>query len=138
MATKVLLDTNIVMDLFDATRVAHLPSLKVVQEFLENGAVLYVNSDTLTTSFYLLRSRKKATLEESLEAIRKITQICELVSIELQDVMTALDLCEDDKSCYSDYEDAMQYVCAKKIGAEAIVTNDKNFISEEIAIIRTN
>jgi len=138
MATKVLLDTNIVMDLFDATRVAHLSSLKVVQEFLENGAVLYVNSDTLTTSFYLLRSRKKATLEESLEAIRKITQICELVSIELQDVMTALDLCEDEASSYSDYEDAMQYVCAKKIGAEAIVTNDKNFISEEIAIIRTN
>ena len=136
MLTNVLLDTNIVMDLFDATRIFHLSSLKIVRELLENGTVLYVNSDTLTTSFYLLRSRKKMTQEESLKALRDIVNICELIPIEIEDVSMALDLCEDDRSQYSDYEDAVQYVCAKKINADAIITNDKNFISEDIKLIR--
>ena len=60
MATNVLLDTNIIMDIFDEERVTHDSSLTVIRELLGNGATLYVNSDTLTTSFYLLRSLKKS------------------------------------------------------------------------------
>jgi len=137
MDTNILLDTNIIMDLFDANRITHKSSLKLVKEFLENEAILYVNTDTLTTSFYLLRSLKKATLEESLYALREITKICEIISIELKDIDKALSLCEDINSPYKDYEDAMQYICAKKVNANIIVTNDKKFISKDISIIHT-
>ena len=137
MDTNILLDTNIIMDLFDANRITHKSSLKLVKEFLENEAILYVNTDTLTTSFYLLRSLKKATLEESLYALREITKICEIISIELKDIDKALSLCEDINSPYKNYEDAMQYICAKKVNANIIVTNDKKFISKDISIIHT-
>jgi len=137
MATNVLLDTNIIMDIFDEDRVTHESSLKLVRELLGNGATLYVNSDTLTTSFYLFRSLKKATLEESLYAIRETTKICELITIEIKEVDKALSLCEAMESPYKDYEDALQYVCAKKVGADLIVTNDKGFISDDIEICRT-
>ena len=137
MDTNILLDTNIIMDLFDANRTTHKSSLKLVKEFLENEAILYVNTDTLTTSFYLLRSLKKATLEESLYALREITKICEIISIELKDIDKALSLCEDINSPYKNYEDAMQYICAKKVNANIIVTNDKKFISKDISIIHT-
>jgi len=137
MATNVLLDTNIIMDIFDEDRVTHEASLKVVRELLANGATLYVNSDTLTTSFYLLKSLKKATLEESLYAIRETTKICELISIEINEVDKALSLCEDVESPYKDYEDALQYVCAKKVGADLIVTNDKGFVSLDIELRKT-
>ena len=137
MDTNILLDTNIIMDLFDANRITHKSSLKLVKEFLENEAILYVNTDTLTTSFYLLRSLKKATLEESLYALREITKICEIISIELKDIDKALSLCEDINTPYKDYEDAMQYICAKKVNANIIVTNDKKFISKDISIIHT-
>ncbi len=137
MDTNILLDTNIIMDLFDANRITHKSSLKLVKEFLENEAILYVNTDTLTTSFYLLRSLKKATLEESLYALREITKICEIISIELKDIDKALSLCEDINSPYKNYEDAMQYICAKKVNANIIITNDKKFISKDISIIHT-
>ena len=47
MATNVLLDTNIIMDIFDKERVTNKSSLAVVRELLGSGATLYVNSDTL-------------------------------------------------------------------------------------------
>ena len=138
MATNVLLDTNIIMDIFDKERVTHKSSLAVMRELLGSGATLYVNSDTLTTSFYLLRSLKKATLEESLYALRKTTKICELIPIEIEDVDKALGLCEDKESSHKDYEDAVQYVCAKKVGADVIVTNDKGFVSLDIDLVGTH
>jgi len=137
MATNVLLDTNIIMDIFDEERVTHESSLGVVRELLGNGATLYVNSDTLTTSFYLLRSLKKATLEESLYALRETTKICDLIPIETRDVDKALSLCEDAESPHQDYEDALQFVCAKKVDADLIVTNDKEFVSLDIEIKNT-
>ena len=138
MATNVLLDTNIIMDLFDENRVSHQNSLTLVRELLSSGAVLYVNSDTLTTAFYLLRSVKKATFEESLYALRESTKICELVSIEIQDVDKALTLCEDNTSSCKDYEDTLQYVCGKKVNADLIVTNDKGFVGLDIEVKSTN
>ena len=137
MVTNVFLDTNIIMDLFDADRISHKATLKLIREFLENKATLYVNSDTLTTSFYLLKSLKKVTLEESLYALRETTKICDIVSIDLNDIDKALSLCEDKNTPFKDYEDAMQYVCAKKVNADVIVTNDKKFVSRDIKIVTT-
>ncbi len=136
MAINILLDTNIVMDLFDADRVAHSASLKKVHDYLVSGATLYVNSDTLTASFYLLKNVKKTTLDEALYAIKETMEICELIPIEVEDVKAALSLCENKNTAYKDYEDALQYVCAKKVDAKAIVTNDKGFVSKDIEIVR--
>ncbi|MDQ7046476.1 MAG: PIN domain-containing protein [Sulfurovum sp.] len=87
-----------------------------------------------TTSFYLLRSQKKATLTEALSTIRESTNICELIPIEREDVEDTLLLCEDEKSPFKDYEDALQYICAKKVKADLIVTNDKGFVSLDIEV----
>jgi len=137
MDTNILLDTNIVLDLFDKERAAYVKSLAVVKEFMQNNAILYVNSDTLTTAFYILRNQKKVSFKEALYAVREIVNICELISIELEDVEMSLELCEDGTLDFNDYEDTLQYVCAKKIEADVIVTNDKKFISPEIQIVRT-
>ena len=135
MAIDVLLDTNIVLDLFDEDRISSEKSLATVKDFMQNNATLYVNSDTLTTAFYILRNQKKVSFKEALYAVRETINICELISIELEDVDVALNLCEDDKC--TDYEDAVQYVCAKKIEADLIVTNDKGFVSLDIECIGT-
>jgi len=134
MVNSVLIDTNIIMDMFDEERKLHNESLGLVRELLSSGATLYVNSDTLTTTFYLLRSQKKATFQESLYAIRETMNICELIAIEPEEVDNALTLCEEKSSPYNDYEDALQYVCAKKVGADLIVTNDKGFVSVDIEL----
>jgi len=135
MGIKVLLDTNIVLDLFDNERSSSEKSLTKVKALLQHGDTLYVNSDTLTTAFYILRNQKKASFEESLYAIQETMNICELISIEIGDVNAALELCTNEEC--SDYEDALQYVCAKKIDAELIVTNDKRFVSLDVEICST-
>ncbi len=137
MVINVLLDTNIIMDMFDADRLSHQKSLDLVKKLLIEGATLYVNSDTLTTVFYLLKNQKKATLQEALYAIRESTNICELIPIEMEDVEDTLLLCEDEKSVFKDYEDALQYVCAKKVKADLIITNDKGFVSLDIEVMST-
>ena len=57
MVTNVFLDTNIIMDMFDEERKTYQSSLALVKELLSTGTTLYVNSDTLTTAFYLLRNQ---------------------------------------------------------------------------------
>ena len=138
MATNILLDTNIILDLFDSGRKQHEASLLCVKELIENGSQLHVNSDTLATTFYILRSRKKLTLEETILILKQSINICTLVSIEINDVIDSLNLCEDDTLPFNDYEDTTHYVCAKKINASLIVTNDKGFISGDIDLKRTN
>jgi predicted nucleic acid-binding protein len=49
----------------------------------------------------------------------------------------ALDLCKDESNKYKDYEDFMQYVCAKKVEADLIVTNDKGFVALDIELQNT-
>jgi len=137
MAINVLLDTNIVLDLFDKDRISSEKSLATVKEFMQNNATLYVNSDTLTTAFYILRNQKKVSFKEALYAVRETVNICELISIELEDVDVALKLCEDDTLDFNDYEDAVQYVCALRVEADLIVTNDKKFVSLDIELQKT-
>ena len=136
MATNVLLDTNIVLDLFDKDRLSSEKSLGTVKKFIMDNVTLHVNSDTLTTAFYILRNQKKVSFKEALHAVRETVNICELISIELKDVEAALYLCENDKC--TDYEDAMQYVCALRVEADLIVTNDKRFVSLDIECIGTS
>jgi len=137
MAIRVYIDTNIVMDLLDADRKKHGASADRIASLLREDARLYINSDTLATAFYLLRSRKKVQLSEALDALRKVTQLCDLVTIELSQVDQALSLCEDPGSDFKDYEDALQYVCARKVGAGAILTNDQGFVSPNVPVWRS-
>ena len=61
-----------------------------------------------------------------------------LVSVDINDVNDAIGLCQDTKIPFKDYEDAMQYICAKKIDADLILTNDKGFISPDIEVKSTS
>jgi predicted nucleic acid-binding protein len=72
-----------------------------------------------------------------LEKMRYVMTIFTLVVIEMKDAADAVGLCEDSNAVHRDYEDALQYICAKKINAEMIVTNDKGFISPDIDLLAT-
>jgi predicted nucleic acid-binding protein len=137
MATNLWLDTNILLDLYDDTRSAFQPTSIYVRNSVESKATLYVNSDTISTMFYILRSRKKVTFHEALTAVEQAIQMCTLVEINTTDSLLAVALCKDDTLPFCDYEDTLQYVCAQKVEATMIVTNDKGFISPDIPIQKT-
>jgi predicted nucleic acid-binding protein len=132
MVKNVYFDTNIIIDICDEGREKHQESLDIVHKLIVNGAELYINSDTLATLFYILRNRSKMNFNEAMQKIKFINETFELVSIEKKSIDETIDICNNKN--FKDYEDALQYICAKKIEADFIVTNDKKFISPDIEV----
>ena len=132
-------DTNIVIDICDGNREGYNASLKIITALLEDESVedIYINSDTLSNLFYILRSRSKIEQDIVLEKMRYITTIFTMINTEMEEVNNTLALCEDETQSFVDYEDTLQYVCAKKINADLILTNDKGFVSLDIEVSGT-
>ena len=135
MQNNIYVDTNIIVDICDAKRPSYHDSLQTVTLLLEDkDTKLFINSDTLSNLFYILSRHAKIESEEIIEKMRYITTIFTLVSPTMDDVSMALSLCADKTTAFRDYEDTMQYVCAKKVGATVILTNDKGFVSPDIKV----
>lgn len=137
MENNLYIDTNIFIDLLDSTRPSYNHSLALVKDSLESAKILYINSDTVTNAFYILSKLRRGKETELMLMMKKVVILFEIVPIDDKDIMYAFDLCIDTALEYKDYEDAVQYVCAKKIEADLIVTNDKKFISLDIEICST-
>ena len=138
MQNNIYVDTNIVVDMCDNKRALHENSFEMITNYLEqDNCELFINSDTLANLFYILSNRSTLNAEEVLEKMQFVNEIFTLVSIESKDVSMALGLCADTSSSHKDYEDAMQYVCALKVEADVIVTNDKGFVSLDIEVFKT-
>ena len=138
MHNNIYVDTNIVVDMCDNKRALHENSFSLITQYFEkDDCELFINSDTLATLFYILSNRSTLSAEEVLEKMQFVNEIFTLVSIESEDVSMALGLCAESSTSHKDYEDAMQYVCALRIEADLIVTNDNGFVSLDIEIMRT-
>jgi len=138
MHNNIYVDTNIVVDMCDSKRALHENSFEMITNYFEqDDCELFINSDTLANLFYILSNRSTLNTEEVLEKMQFVNEIFTLASIGSEDVSMALGLCADASSSYKDYEDAMQYVCAKKVEANLILTNDKRFVSLDIELIET-
>ena len=82
----------------------------MISNYLEqDNCELFINSDTFANLFYILSNRSTLNTEEVLEKMQFVNEIFTLVPIEAEDVSMALGLC-----------------------ADAIVTNDKGFVSLDI------
>jgi len=138
MQSNIYVDTNIIIDICDSQRAMHTHSFEVITGYMEqDNYELFINSDTLANLFYILANRSTLNTEEVLDKMRFINEIFSLVPIEATDVEMALALCADSKSKHTDYEDTMQYVCAKKINSTLILTNDKRFVSNDVELQTT-
>jgi predicted nucleic acid-binding protein len=135
---NIYVDTNIVIDMCDNKRIFHGNSFELITNYFQReNCELFINSDTLATLFYILSNHSILNTDQVLEKMRLVNEIFTLVHIESEDVMLALDFCADSSVPHGDYEDTMQYICAKKIDADLIVTNDKGFVSLDIDKVNT-
>jgi predicted nucleic acid-binding protein len=137
MHKKVYFDTNVIVDLFDEGRINHKFSLEVLNTVLENEEIeVFINSDTVTNLFYILRHHVKLSFDDSLKKLVSIKDIFDIICIEKQQCELALDICK--KHIFKDYEDCLQYVCAAKEGCTLIITNNpKDFKNSSIDIATT-
>ena len=128
---RIFVDANVLIDLFDTNRPLREFSVKAIQQLLETEAELYTSCDLVTTVYYVLR---KKFGKETLVFIEKLSKMCSIVPFSNEEVEKVIELMKQDRN-FKDLEDTLQYVLAKKMQCDLILSNDKGFYSPDIAVI---
>ena len=116
---RVFVDANVLIDFFDTDRPLREFSVKAIQKLLENGAELYTSCDLITTVYYILRKKFR---KEALVFVEKLAKICSVVPFSNEEVEMAMELMKQDQN-FKDLEDTFQYVLAKKMRCDLILSN---------------
>lgn len=125
---KLFLDTNILLDIFLA-RVPHLSAAQALWTFVEQGRYKAgISAISINNCYYIVRklgNSKKADL-----AIATLLTVFDIVPVDKN-------IFEEAKIIQlSDFEDAVQYVCASRYRAERIISrNLSGFRETEIPIL---
>ena len=128
---RIFVDANVLIDLFDVSRPLREFSIKTIQTLLESDVEIYTSCDLITTVYYVLR---KKFGKEALVFIERLSKMCLIVPFSNHEVERAIELMKQDSN-FKDLEDTIQYVLAKKMRCDLILTNDKGFYSPDIAVI---
>ena len=128
---KILIDTNVLLDVFFNRELFVKDSLmifKLCESKLVEGNLCAISIPNIV---YIMR--KELSKEKTNELIKKIILLFNVVDLKSDDLLNAT------KIAFSDYEDALQAVTAKRIKADYIVTrNLKDYINSEIVAITPN
>jgi len=132
MYKRVFLDANILVDVYDLKRPFSSYSQKVLMSLLQNESVeIFTSCDIITTIYYL---RAKANKEHALDDIIQINEFCNIIEFGNTEVTKSCRLMKQNKN-FTDLEDTIQYVMAKKVKADLILSNDKSFASDGISLM---
>jgi len=130
---KVFLDANIILDIFDEQRAFYKPSSLAVAYLLEEQTELFTSCDIITTLYYLLSKKDKNFALESIENINQLCTVIEFTNIEIAQSCKLMR-----KNNFIDLEDTIQYIMAKKVNCDLILSNDKGFVSKDIELLSSS
>ncbi len=126
MSVKIYIDTNIYLNSI-LNRDKNI-SRDMFIFLSEMDVELYLNDLSIMNIHYIIR--KKFDRDFIKKELKMIQSEHNLVSIDREIIENALD------SEFKDFEDGVQYFCAKSVNAELIITdNKKDFKHSEITII---
>ncbi len=133
MYKKVFLDANVLIDVNDETRDPDKISLQILDYLISNDIKAFTSCDLITTIYYILSKNGK---QNALHKIEEINNFCKIIEFSNQEVMQTCQLMKINPN-FKDLEDTIQYILAQKEGCDLIISNDKDFASEEIELITT-
>ncbi len=129
MAIKVLLDTNIILDVL-ADRAPFAEDAATIFKLCETRqitGVIYALS--IPNIVYVMR--KELDREQIESVLQKLTAIFEIADMKADDLKKAA------ASSIPNFEDALQCVCAQRIKANYIVTrNLKDFVNSKVMAVK--
>ena len=129
MAFKILLDTNIILDVLADRAPFSDVAMEIFKlcELRRLEGVIYALS--IPNLVYVMR--RELDRSQIAEVLQKLTALFEIVDMKADDLRKAAAL------PIADYEDALQSVCAQRTGADYIVTrNLKDFQGSSITAIK--
>jgi predicted nucleic acid-binding protein len=126
--TGVLLDINVVLDVFLARNPWLADSAAVVQAGLDGEITAYLSAASLPTIFYLVR--QNANLAKAHAVVKECLDSFSIISVD----RSALELATTFPG--SDFEDNLQIACAMEAKLDAIVTRDpKGFAGSPVPVL---
>ena len=132
MYKKVFLDANIIVDVYDNKRPFSKESKQIIAELLDDESIqLYTSCDIITTLYYVLSKHDRA---KTLDIIIEVNEWCNVIEFGNKEIRECCTLMKNDTK-YKDLEDTIQYIMAKKIHCDLILSNDKGFVSDDIALM---
>jgi len=131
--TKIFLDANILIDIAYETRPFSIQSSELFNHLVQNldKYELFTSCDLITTVYYVLV--KQVSKEEVLERLKFINKIIKVIDFSNEEIDEAIYLMEKNDK-FSDLEDTIQFIMARKVRCDYIVTNDKGFYSQDIPL----
>ena len=112
---RIFLDANILIDYIDNRTGADYAEQLFACGF-SGEVLLFASSLTFANMAYIIKGR---TQEEKYNALSQMARVVEIVDLRKQEVMAAI------AQPVKDFEDMLQYQCAKAVACDYIVTNDR-------------
>ncbi len=129
---KVFLDANVILDIYDEKRAFHKESTGIISLLLqETDLEFFTSYDIITTLYYVLSKKGKMDV---LDSILDVNELCSVVEFANSEIEESCRLMKKNKK-FTDLEDTIQYVIAKKASCDLILSNDKKFVSDEIVLM---
>ena len=119
---KVVIDNNVAIDALKPRQPFYTDAKAVFRAFGEEKFEPYVTANSLTDIFYVLRRGSEANAAKAKTVLANLISVVNVISLTEADCTDALAL------PMNDFEDALIYVCAKKVKADYIVSRDEAFI----------
>jgi len=92
---------------------------------------VFTSCDIITTLYYVLSKKGKT---EALDSILDVNEMCSVIKFANREIEDSCQLMKSNKN-FKDLEDTIQFVMAKKVGCDLILSNDKRFVSEGIDLM---
>lgn len=113
---KVLIDTNIILDVALQRHPFYSESIQVLSLVNQNRIKGYISASTLSDIYYVLRKQMGRSL--AIDFLRRIRTICQIATVNDAAIVIAME------ANFRDFEDAIQYGTAVVNQLDAIVTRN--------------
>lgn len=115
---KILLDTNVVLDVLLDNEQFREDSYGAMKKALEDGHIIYLSASAATDIFYVLR-KALGSKSEALSSMKDIMKIIFFAKVDEDDILYAF------ASRITDFEDAVVDSVAASLKADFILTRNK-------------
>lgn len=116
----IVVDNNVIIDAVAAREPFAKDAGKVIIAAGENKFRSFITANSATDIFYVMK--KTGGQSRATEILSQLFDVFQIASVSEKDCRSALALSIDD------FEDALIAVCAKRIGADFIVSRDEDFL----------
>lgn len=125
----ILIDTNVIIDFLTSREPFYTEAERILTWCAQRKIIGFIAAHSFSNCFYILR--KNCTAKERKDLLRNLLKITYVAGIDEKIIINALE-----NDAFTDFEDCIQFECAKPIAADYIVTRNTNdFPTTEVKIV---